>query len=136
MMRTLSARPLAPRIPLAALSLLDAPKRQDRKAPFPAFDVVEGEGEIRLLADVPGVRREELEIEVEDRRLVVRGQRTRPEGEHRLHLAERSYGPFQRSFLLPQEVALEEVRAEYENGVLTIRVPKMKPERRRIEVQG
>jgi HSP20 family protein len=106
----------------------------------PAVDVLETENEIMLKADVPGIDIKDIEIQVENQTLTVKGHRQfeksdgNKQGYHRI---ERSYGSFVRSFTLPTTVDTEKVGAEYKNGVLTIRLPKKevaKPRQVKIDV--
>lgn len=95
----------------------------------PAVDIYETENELVLTAELPGVDEKDVEIKVEDNTLSLRGERkfekeTREENYHRI---ERAYGSFYRSFSLPNYVDQEKISAEYENGLLKVRMPK-KPE--------
>lgn len=107
----------------------------------PAVDIQETARELRLDVELPGIREEDVEIEVENGILSVRGQKSaerKEEGEEgRYHLVERSYGSFFRSFQLPQGVDAEQIAAEFESGVLRIRIPKAAlPQPRRIQIGG
>ncbi len=106
----------------------------------PETDVVETEREIRVVAEMPGLRRENIEIDVENNVLTIRGEKReqRTEGEQgRWHLAERRYGTFTRSFVLPRDVDADGIQASFQDGVLTVSVPKSeKARRRRIEIGG
>jgi HSP20 family protein len=104
----------------------------------PETDVVETEKEIRVVTEMPGLKRENIEIDVENNVLTIRGEKReeRTEGEQgRWHLAERRYGTFSRSFVLPRDVDAENIQASFQDGVLTVTVPKSeKARRRRIEI--
>ncbi len=106
----------------------------------PETDVVETEREIRVVTEMPGLKRNAIEIDVENNVLTIRGEKReeRTEGEQgRFHLAERRYGTFTRSFVLPRDVDAEQIQAEFQDGVLTIAIPKSeRVRRRRIQVGG
>jgi len=92
----------------------------------PPVDIYETEGkDIVLRAELPGLKREDIELTVENNTLTIKGQRRRDEGirEERYHRLERSFGPFSRSFTLPATVEPASVRAEYRDGVLTVTLP-------------
>ncbi len=92
----------------------------------PPVDVYEDEQGIRLKMEVPGIDEKDIEIQLENNLLTVRGQRkleseTKEENYHRI---ERRYGSFTRSFTLPNTVNPEEVKAGYSKGVLSISLGK------------
>ncbi|KAM0914822.1 hypothetical protein ACQ4PT_011253 [Festuca glaucescens] len=93
-------------------------------------------------ADLPGVKKEEVKVEVEDGNvLVVTGERTKEKEDKndKWHRVERSSGKFVRRFRLPENAKVDEVKAGLENGVLTVTVPKAevkKPEAKAIEISG
>lgn len=92
----------------------------------PAVDIYETGEELVLTAEVPGMDDKDIEIKLEDNTLSLRGERkfekeTKEENYHRI---ERAYGTFYRSFTLPPYVDQESIKAEHENGVLKIRLPK------------
>jgi HSP20 family protein len=105
----------------------------------PAMDLAETEDSLVLRADVPGVDRNDIAVEVKDGVLTVTGERhaqseDKREGYHRV---ERSYGSFARSLELPKGIDPEGVDASYEDGVLEVRIPK--PAERqptKVEVKG
>ncbi|MBN1272120.1 MAG: Hsp20/alpha crystallin family protein [Candidatus Aminicenantes bacterium] len=95
----------------------------------PAVDIYETEQELILTAELPGMEEDDIEIRIEDSNLTLKGERkfekeTKEENYHRI---ERAYGSFYRSFSLPPHIDQEKIKAENENGVLKITMPK-KPE--------
>ncbi len=90
----------------------------------PSVDVLETEDSYLLYAELPGVRREDIQLQVKDRRLELSGRRATL-GENRNFLRmERSYGPFRRTFELSVPVATDGITAYFEQGVLKVHVPK------------
>ncbi|MCL7030241.1 hypothetical protein MKW94_007775 [Papaver nudicaule] len=93
-------------------------------------------------ADLPGVKKEEVKVEVEEGRVLqISGERSRESEEKndKWHRVERSSGKFLRRFRLPENAKMEEVKATMDNGVLTVCVPKVeqkKPEVKSIEIGG
>ena len=106
----------------------------------PAVDIRESSKELRLDIELPGMQEDDIEIEVENGTLTIRGEKSaeRKEGEEgRFHLVERTYGSFQRSFQLPQGVDEKQIQAEFDKGVLHISIPKAAlPQPRRIQIGG
>jgi HSP20 family protein len=93
---------------------------------IPAMDLVEGDGNLVLRADLPGIREDDLSIEIRAGVLTISGER-RAEHEERgegFHRVERSFGSFSRSLSLPEGVDPTKVAATFEDGVLEVRVPK------------
>ena len=93
---------------------------------IPAMDLIEAEREYVLRADLPGLDKDDVEIEVKDDVLTISGERSfehdnRGEGFHRV---ERSFGRFVRSLDLPSGTDPGKVSANFENGVLEVRIPK------------
>lgn len=90
----------------------------------PAVDVFETEGSFLLLAELPGVRREDIQLQVRDRWLEVSGRR-QPLGESASFLRmERSYGPFRRALELTAPIDGDGITAAFERGVLQVLIPK------------
>jgi HSP20 family protein len=103
----------------------------------PPVDIYETDGrEVVLRAELPGLRREDISLTVENNTLTIRGERRRDDGikEDRYHRIERAYGSFSRSFALPASVDAARVRAEYRDGVLTVSLP-FREEARPREIQ-
>jgi HSP20 family protein len=92
----------------------------------PAVNVEETNEELRLTAELPGMSNDDIEIEVENNVLSLRGQkREEDESENRrFHVWERCYGSFERSFTLPRTVKADEISAEFKDGILHVRMPK------------
>lgn len=104
----------------------------------PAVDIFETENEIVLKAELAEVREEDIQVNVENDRLTIRGERKLPDELKReqFHRIERVYGTFARHFTLPHNIDQEKIRADYKQGVLTIRMPKQdEVEPRHIQVK-
>ena len=105
----------------------------------PEADVVENDREIRITVELAGMQPDEISIDVENNVLTISGEKReeRKEDKDRYHLTARRYGRFSRSFVLPAEVESDRVQARFENGVLTITIPKSEKSRHRhISVEG
>lgn len=103
----------------------------------PAMDLLEDDNQFILRADLPGVNREDIEIQVANGVLHVSGERKPlPEDENRsYYLFERRYGKFARAITLPASVGSENIQATFRDGVLTVTLPKTEEARpRRIQV--
>ena len=93
-------------------------------------------------ADLPGLNKEEVKVEVEDDRVLqISGERKMEKEEKKdtWHRVERSSGKFLRRFRLPENAKMDQIKASMENGVLTVTVPKMevkKPDVKSIEISG
>ena len=92
----------------------------------PAIDLVETADSLVLKADLPGLTEDDVEIEVKDNVLTISGERSSEQEDkaENYHRVERSYGSFSRSLTLPEGVDPESVKAEFDNGVLQVTVPK------------
>ena len=92
----------------------------------PALDVWETPTEVVYAFDLPGIREEQISIEVKDETLTISADREKTEetSENGFYRFERRYGTFARAVGLPQGVDQENISARYENGVLEVRVPK------------
>lgn len=105
----------------------------------PPVDIHEDKEAIYVLAELPGVKPEEVQLHVENNILTLTGERKFEKDENRegYRRVERSYGTFTRSFALPSSVAGDQVQAELTNGVLTVKIPKKaEVQPKRIEVKS
>jgi len=105
----------------------------------PAVDIKESPKEYVVTAEVPGIAKGDIHIELADNLLTLKGERKfeREQKEESYHRVERSYGSFTRSFSLPAKVKSDAIEAVFKDGVLTVRIPKaeeMVP--RKIEILG
>jgi HSP20 family protein len=93
---------------------------------FAATDVTEDTNGIQISMELPGVDPEHVRLSIENNILTVRGEKQKQaeDGNQRVHRSERTYGPFERAFVLPNTVDPEKVDARYEHGVLFVSVPK------------
>ncbi len=92
----------------------------------PLVDVTENDHSYLLNVELPGVSRNDVKIVVQDNQLTIRGEKKQEKESKNsnYHRVERSYGSFQRTFTLPTTVKAEKIEANYNDGVLTITVPK------------
>lgn len=109
------------------------------RAWVPPVDIGETEDSLVLKAELPGIKPDDVEIRVEDNTLYLKGERRfeKEVKEENLHRVERSYGTFSRSFALPSSIDSDKVKAEYQNGILTLSMPKReeaKPKTIKIDV--
>lgn len=92
----------------------------------PAFDVYEEKENFVVKAELPGMKKEDINVSLQDGDLIISGERkseTKSEGTE-IYRAERFFGKFQRAVSLPATVASNKVKAEYKDGVLTVTLPK------------
>jgi len=106
----------------------------------PQINVSETDTEIRVTAELPGVNENDVQVDLNDDLLVIRGEKKfeRKDEKENFHFMERSYGTFQRTLQLPFSVDPDQVQATFENGVLTITLPKTAQQERsqRIRIQS
>lgn len=103
----------------------------------PSVDIYESENEIVLEAELPGMKREDFEVTIENNVINLKGERQfeKKDETENYHRVERSYGSFTRSFSLPRSVSAENTSAEFKNGILRVSLPKREETRaRKIEV--
>jgi len=90
--------------------------------------VLEREGSLILMVSLPGINEKEIELKVEGQVLTIKGERKSLESDgYTYHQSESRFGTFSRSFTLPETTDLDNINADYKNGVLNIAVPQ-KPE--------
>lgn len=106
----------------------------------PAVDIKETDSEISVDLELPGIKPEDVEITADNGVLTVRGEKKseRKEGEdNRYHVLERTYGSFLRTFQLPQGIDEDQINAEFQHGILSVRIPKTAlPQPKRIQIAG
>ena len=92
----------------------------------PPVDIYETDEAFVLKAELPGFTKEDVNIEVHENRLIIRGERKRETEakEDQYHRLERAYGRFERAFWLPTTVDAEHIQASFKNGILEMRLPK------------
>jgi HSP20 family protein len=106
----------------------------------PKIDVSETDNEIQITAEMPGIDQNDVEVLLEDDRLIIRGEKKeeREDKDRNYHVRERVQGAFSRTLPLPFAPDPNQVKAEFRNGVMTITIPKpqgVKQKQHRIEVQ-
>lgn len=110
-----------------------------RGAWSPNVDIFEDKEHLFVEAELPGMKREDFEVSVENNVLTLKGERKfekKTEGDN-YHRVERSYGSFTRQFTLPQTITAEGASADFENGVLRIALPKREETKaRKIEIKA
>jgi HSP20 family protein len=110
-----------------------------QRAWVPAVDVWETDKEVVYAFDVPGIPEDKISIEFEDNALTVSGERERTKeiSDERFYRFERHFGTFSRTIGLPQNVSEDQIKADYKDGVLEVRVAKPEtPKPRRIQIGG
>jgi len=122
-----------------------APRRSDWTRELgqfePSVNIHESEKEVRISAEIPGMDQKDIEVELTEGGLSIRGEKKLEHEEEKdgYRTVERSYGSFQRHIPLPPELDTEKANAEYKNGVLNVTVPK-RPEaeskKKKIEVKS
>jgi HSP20 family protein len=107
---------------------------------FPEIDVLEKDNRLVTRIDLPGMKKEDVKVEVTDGRLTISGERKAEAEEKKEHFykCEREHGSFYRSVPLPDGVKLEDVKATFSDGVLEVSVPlpaQPEPKVRKVEIQ-
>lgn len=115
-----------------------APRRNNPTGWVPAVDIHETDDAFVLEADLPGLSREDVTVHVHEDRVTLRGTRKREENDEQKNYRryERVDGAFERSFRIKNGIDSEKVKAQFENGVLTVKLPKPENSKpRQIEVK-
>src|SRR5579885_1340577 len=106
----------------------------------PAIEVTEANGQLKVHADLPGLKPEDVRVEVQDDQLIIQGERKHEHEEKKkgLYRSERHYGQFYRAIPLPEGAATEQAKAQFANGVLEISmpVPEQTSNRRQIPIES
>lgn len=94
---------------------------------LPPVDVFEDKEGIKLTAELPGVKADDVKISLENQTLTLRGEKRQiaEETVEKVHRYERSYGSFERTFTLPSTVDSEKIQATFADGILTVTLPKV-----------
>ena len=105
----------------------------------PSVDIAESEKGYSVKVEIPGVEKDDLKLEVHEESLVIRGEKRHEaeSDEEGYHCIERSFGQFQRTLSLPDNADTSNIEAQFKNGVVTIKIPKLaavEPKARRIEI--
>lgn len=109
---------------------------------MPAMDIVETPKELMLSAELPGMALKNIDVSVDAGILTIRGEKAderKSAGADKVHLYERSFGSFERAFVLPTTVDSGKITAEFTNGVLKVHLPKdaeTKPRGRKVEISS
>jgi HSP20 family protein len=101
--------------------------RGESKRFLPATDITEDDGHYVVTAELPGMKREDVTVEVCDHMLTIRGEKKseREEKTEKRRYVERSFGTFSRAFTLPSDASEERVQASFKDGVLTVTLDKI-----------
>lgn len=105
----------------------------------PNVDIFEDKDKLVLEAELPGMKRDDFELSVENNVITLKGERRfeKKTNEDNYHRVERSYGSFTRSFTLPQTVSSEGAEAEFKDGILKVTLPKREETKaRKIEIKS
>jgi HSP20 family protein len=102
----------------------------------PLIEVKETDGQLSICAELPGLRKEDIKVELTPQGLVISGERKREHEETRggIYRSERSYGSFRRTVPLPDDIQIDQAKATFENGVLTVNVPVPESTQHRREI--
>jgi HSP20 family protein len=93
---------------------------------MPRADIIEGKDSYKVMLDLPGIKKEDVKVTLQDNVLTVSGEKKKEDDskDHTMHRVERSYGAFKRIFEMPVRVDSGKIKAEFKDGVLTIELLK------------
>jgi HSP20 family protein len=121
---------------------LDTPRKAEEEYDFvPAVNTRETDDAYYLEVDLPGVKKEDIKVDIEDDKLVISGEKKLKNElkEENYYKVESYYGTFKRSFAIPNDADMDNIKAESKNGVLEVVIPKQKQEQlektKRVEVK-
>ncbi len=104
----------------------------------PKIDISEDEKNIYLEAELPGVKKENMKIKLEDNKLTISGEKKNAnenDKNKRFFNRERSFGSFKKAFTIQADVKQDNIRAEFENGVLSVTIEKLIPEKKEMNIE-
>jgi HSP20 family protein len=92
----------------------------------PSADISETDQEYVIRAELPAVKKEDVQVTVEDRTITIKGERKQQnvDKKEKYHRVETFYGSFERTFVLPENVNTDSIRCESKDGILTVHIPK------------
>lgn len=106
---------------------------------WPKIEIADDERELRVSAEVPGLEEKDIELLIDDGQLTLRGEKTSEVDDKKRQFSERYYGRFERRIAIPYEIAEDQVKATFKNGVLDVTLPKTERAQsrsRRIAING
>jgi len=110
----------------------------DEESWSPRVDISETDNQVQIKAEIPGVKRDEVKVFIEDNTLIIHGERKEEKKEEgrRFHRVECHYGSFERRFALPTNIDQKNIDASFADGILTVKLTKTETEApRQIEVK-
>ena len=119
--------------PFFSHPLIPASLLAQMKVPAPSVDIFEEGNEVVVKAEIPGMKKEDIEVSITEDSLTISGEKKQEEKieKKEYHRIERSYGSFRRCFSLPDGVDGEKASASFKEGILEIRLPKTKASKRK-----
>jgi HSP20 family protein len=103
--------------------------------PSPSVDIFEEEGDIVVKTELPGMTKDDIEVNITENRITLSGEKKKEEKIEKkdYYRLERSYGSFHRTFDLPAEVQTDKAKASFKNGVLEVRIPKTEEAKEKVK---